>query len=148
MSPAQPSIPKSSVNFLTFSRSSVLTVGRVVDRERNMSDCEGGRDTSRCFSAQCVTVTGRMVTDSQPLYNSTTFLIVSSHANRLSGFYLINILTLDLFVLFHSTVNYIFIQISSRHSVHSSDWLKCLEIQHHEQNMFISVCQPAQGQSC
>ncbi|KAG7231063.1 hypothetical protein INR49_025093 [Caranx melampygus] len=32
--------------------SSVLTVGRVVDRERNMSDCEGGRDTSRCFSAQ------------------------------------------------------------------------------------------------
>lgn len=38
---SQPSIPKSSVNFLTFSRSSVLTVGRVVDRERNMSDCRG-----------------------------------------------------------------------------------------------------------
>lgn len=36
----QPSIPKSSVNFLTFIRSSVLTVGRVVDRERSMSDCE------------------------------------------------------------------------------------------------------------
>lgn len=39
---SQPSIPKSSVNFLTFSRSSVLTVGRVVDRERSMSDCRGG----------------------------------------------------------------------------------------------------------
>lgn len=38
---SQPSIPKSSVNFLTFSRSSVLTVGRVVARERNMSDCRG-----------------------------------------------------------------------------------------------------------
>lgn len=37
---AQPSIPKSSVNFLTFSRSSVLTVGRVVDRDRSMSDCK------------------------------------------------------------------------------------------------------------
>ncbi len=43
---SQPSIPKSSVNFLTFSRSSVLTVGRVVDRERSMSDCKGGRETS------------------------------------------------------------------------------------------------------
>lgn len=41
---SQPSIPKSSVNFLTFSRSSVLTVGRVVDRERSMSDCKGSRD--------------------------------------------------------------------------------------------------------
>ena len=38
LSPIQPSIPKSSVNFVTFSRSSELTVGRVVDRERNMSD--------------------------------------------------------------------------------------------------------------
>lgn len=42
---SQPSIPKSSVNFLTFSRSSVLTVGRVVDRERNMSDCTGEINT-------------------------------------------------------------------------------------------------------
>lgn len=40
----QPSIPKSSVNFFTFIRSSVLTVGRVVDRERSMSDCGGSRD--------------------------------------------------------------------------------------------------------
>lgn len=39
----QPSIPKSSVNFLTFSRSSVLTVGRVVDRDRSMSDCKQSR---------------------------------------------------------------------------------------------------------
>lgn len=39
-SAAQPSIPKSSVNFLTFRRSSVLTVGRVVERERSMSDCK------------------------------------------------------------------------------------------------------------
>lgn len=36
----QPSIPKSSVNFLTLSRSSVFTVGRVVDRDRSMSDCK------------------------------------------------------------------------------------------------------------
>lgn len=41
---SQPSIPKSSVNFLTFSRSSVLTVGRVVDRERSTSDCKDSRD--------------------------------------------------------------------------------------------------------
>lgn len=41
---SQPSIPKSSVNFLTFSRSSVLTVGLVVDRERSMSDCKWKRD--------------------------------------------------------------------------------------------------------
>lgn len=33
----QPSIPKSSVNFFTLRRSSVLTVGRVVERERSMS---------------------------------------------------------------------------------------------------------------
>lgn len=46
LSLSQPSIPKSSVNFFTFSRSSVLTVGRVVDSERNMSDCRGSRDTS------------------------------------------------------------------------------------------------------
>lgn len=39
----QPSIPKSSVNFFTFIRSSVLTVGRVVDSERSMSDCGGSR---------------------------------------------------------------------------------------------------------
>lgn len=46
---SQPSIPKSSVNFLTFSRSSVLTVGRVVDRERSMSDCRGGTDPNHLF---------------------------------------------------------------------------------------------------
>lgn len=42
---SQPSIPKSSVNFLTLRRSSVLTVGRVVDRERSMSDCKVGTRT-------------------------------------------------------------------------------------------------------
>lgn len=38
-----PSCPKSSVNFFTFRRSSAFTVGRVVARERSMSDCNTGR---------------------------------------------------------------------------------------------------------
>lgn len=46
---SQPSIPKSSVNFLTLRRSSVLTVGRVVDRERSMSDCKVGTRTHTQF---------------------------------------------------------------------------------------------------
>lgn len=37
LSEAQPSCPKSSVNFFTFSRSSAFTVGRVVARERSIS---------------------------------------------------------------------------------------------------------------
>lgn len=37
---SQPSCPKSSVNFLTLNKSSVLTVGRVVDRDRSMSDMQ------------------------------------------------------------------------------------------------------------
>lgn len=47
---SQPSIPKSSVNFFTFSRSSVLTVGRVVDKERSMSDWRGDKPKKYNFA--------------------------------------------------------------------------------------------------